>query len=62
MAQTEQNRPASELNCFEHAFINNFLPVGKKKVVEQKVFITPSSKMSPQPASMRQRGVGAIMQ
>ena len=31
MAQTEQNRPASELNCFEHAFIYNFLPVGKKK-------------------------------
>ena len=31
MCWPEQNRPASELNCFEHAFIHNFLFVGNKK-------------------------------
>ena len=62
MPQTEQNRPASELNCFEHAFINNFLPVGKKKGRRTQSLYNTFFQNVPPPASMRQRGVGAIMQ
>ena len=61
MPRTEQNRPASELNSFEHAFIQNFLPVGKKGRRTQSLYNTFFQNVPP-PASMRQRGVGAIMQ
>ena len=61
MCWPEQNRPASELNCFEHAFIHNLLPVGKKGCRTQSLYNTFFQNVPP-PASMRQRGVGAIMQ